>query len=306
MKSLEEYFRNNKGKLISKLQCTKDASEAISIIQEEIDNIEDKSGIYIGSLSYPQSQVAYLMLKFLRNSLKIPISIYTNNNPEISPKECERRSTSSKEYETDRAEGDMRRSKIGQIMNDISSTSSAVSDAVTEAVYETFGGRYQEKNIKKVPIRDKYSEITKNLNYYINIDRTVSAIESTFCIIDDAVIQYGKTSNNEKKEKIEFDIEDQCRLLEFLQNILSLDKSNNDQLSNNIGVYIKELHSLLKIYDIRVIYYQPEQIGTDRDLFEFEPSINDEISEFITLMPALIRDGKVLLRGRVIEPNIFK
>jgi hypothetical protein len=50
--------------------------------------------------------------------------------------------------------------------------------------------------------------------------------------------------------------------------------------------------------------YQPngEPSGQDWAMFEFEPSLEPDSPEYVTMKPAFVKGDEVILQGRVIEP----
>lgn len=91
-------------------------------------------------------------------------------------------------------------------------------------------------------------------------------------------------------------------LLEFLQDLIG---DVQDGTTALIVRRVRHLPQLLESYGIRTESYQaggqPSGLDT-RLLFTFEPSDDPTRQDYTTMVPAFIKDGKVLLRGRVIEP----
>jgi hypothetical protein len=64
---------------------------------------------------------------------------------------------------------------------------------------------------------------------------------------------------------------------------------------------MQQATTILRNHGIEARVYQPTE--NESLMFYFEPSIDPENTEYITLKHALIKDNKVLLPGYVIEPT---
>ena len=98
-------------------------------------------------------------------------------------------------------------------------------------------------------------------------------------------------------------VETTPEFLEVIQNLLAESIRDDAQLTLKRS---KELPAALEGLGIQVACYQPaETAGADTDAmkwFDAEPSLDPTATECRTLKPALVRDGRPLLRGRVVMP----
>ncbi len=102
------------------------------------------------------------------------------------------------------------------------------------------------------------------------------------------------------------EIEDHEILLEFLQSLLGDSSYKRDQLTDFTLQKINKLATILRNYGITAKFYEhsdePNALREAQSLFSFEPSINKNRKEYTTVIPALLRGNRVILRGRVFTP----
>ncbi len=93
-------------------------------------------------------------------------------------------------------------------------------------------------------------------------------------------------------------------MLQFLQDLIGETLDEQAEISPLMRRQIERISTILKPYDIEVVVYQPntEQSKNAFPFFEFEPSLDLNLQEYVTLKPAFIKGDRVLLPGRVIEP----
>lgn len=138
----------------------------------------------------------------------------------------------------------------------------------------------------------------------IDINSLLSQLYQAFQSIDLSVGAYG---NKNKEEKGSLPgLENNLDLLEYLQELMADGLDEDIQLPVGMRRRIAQATTVLRHYGIEALVYQHTQ-ESDADrvddlMFYFEPSIDPEITEHITLKHALVKDGRVLLPGCVIEP----
>jgi len=64
----------------------------------------------------------------------------------------------------------------------------------------------------------------------------------------------------------------------------------------------KLLPQILMEQGILAQIYRPNNADSDREYFDFEPSIDPDNKDYVTITPALLKGDRLLRRGRVIEP----
>ena len=138
----------------------------------------------------------------------------------------------------------------------------------------------------------------------VDINYLLSQLYQAFQSIDLSVAAY---ANKNKEEKVSLPgLESNLDLLEYLQELMADALDEEIQLPVSVRRRIEQATTILRHYGVEARVYQPNQeqeTGAIDDLmFYFEPSLDPTVREYITLKHALVKDGRVLLPGCVIEP----
>ncbi|MDZ8064949.1 MAG: hypothetical protein RMY64_04810 [Nostoc sp. DedQUE08] len=110
--------------------------------------------------------------------------------------------------------------------------------------------------------------------------------------IDLAVARVGESNKHEG----DLAIEELPELLNFLQRLMGASKLDKPQMAYELA---KLLPQILMSQGINAQIYRS---NSDREYFDFEPSIDPDTKEHVTLTPALLKGDRLIRRGRVIEP----
>ena len=94
-------------------------------------------------------------------------------------------------------------------------------------------------------------------------------------------------------------IEELPELLNFLQRLMGASVLEKPQMMIQLS---KLLPQILLEQGIRSQIYQPNAGQSDREYFDFEPSIDRSAKEYLTITPALLKGDRLIRKGRVIEP----
>ena len=121
-----------------------------------------------------------------------------------------------------------------------------------------------------------------------------------FQSIDQIILAYGT-----KEEKTnQPDLENNLDLLEYLQELMADALDEENKLPISVRRRIEQAITILRNYGIEAKVYQPSLEGNKAwDMFYFEPSIDPNITDYVTLKHAFVKDERVLLPGSVIEPS---
>lgn len=101
------------------------------------------------------------------------------------------------------------------------------------------------------------------------------------------------------KDEDERNMEQLPELLNFLQRLMGASFLNKPQMTMELT---KLLPQILMSQGIRAQIYQAKEPHSDRTYFDFEPSIDPDTKDYVTITPALLKGDRLLRRGRVIEP----
>jgi hypothetical protein len=130
-----------------------------------------------------------------------------------------------------------------------------------------------------------------------NVESLLLQFQKLLSTIDRAVETYGTAPIIPGPS-----IEDHRRILEYFQNLIG-DSYHVDQIPPLLELRLKEAVTLIRHYGIEIVDFQgSEEDDAALEMFEFEKSLDPNLSKYVTLLPALIKDGKVVLPGRVIRP----
>ncbi|OCQ94182.1 hypothetical protein BCD64_05280 [Nostoc sp. MBR 210] len=94
-------------------------------------------------------------------------------------------------------------------------------------------------------------------------------------------------------------LEELPELLNFLQRLMGASFLEQPQMAIALT---KLLPQILMSQGIRAQIYQQQAPQNEREYFDFEPSIDPNTKDYVTITPALLKGDRLLRRGRVIEP----
>ncbi|MBD0346268.1 MAG: hypothetical protein ICV63_15890, partial [Coleofasciculus sp. Co-bin14] len=115
-----------------------------------------------------------------------------------------------------------------------------------------------------------------------------------------STIDLAVASAQEAKKPIDSSgIEEVPELLNLVQRLMGASFLQKPQMALELT---KLLPQILMEQGIRVQIYQPDDAQNYREYFDFEPSIDPSAQDYVTITPALLKDDRLLRRGRVIEP----
>jgi hypothetical protein len=134
----------------------------------------------------------------------------------------------------------------------------------------------------------------------------MAELEELFKAIDDVVESLGQVQGAARPAQAG----DSARLLAFTQEVLGWHWQNKGLLPEPSrqaldGLLAERLGDIFAGQNIEVRYYDAGRDGRDPALFDFEVGAGESaLAEPLTIRPALLQDGGVLLRGRVLEPRL--
>lgn len=140
----------------------------------------------------------------------------------------------------------------------------------------------------------------------------LSNIEQLFRIVDEVLDENNRLIEAARPQPIVPKLEDHTRILEFIQDLLGWYQRKKGDMTDVIGNALEvrfeeRLPDLFSEYGIQVCYYPTEAGGRDLKLFDFEYEVGEpRLTMPLMVRPAFLKEGNVLLRGRVIEPQSAK
>ncbi len=342
MKTLVFHYQGIKGRLKSQLEAVETTEQVVQIVQDEINKLADFNSDYIGGLTPPQARLAIVMLKELNQYTNILILVKlqdsTPNAPATSNSDANSHLGSNIDL-TELASNTLSPfTKIFQIdknlqvltspnyykqalLQQVQQNREVTTSIIASGIVGTLAGGYlwgligaitggvigkivqskkspEDKNIASLP------EPRKNeVKIGIDIDRLLDYLYQAFQSIDMTVSAYGV-----KEEKASLPgLENNLDLLEYLQDLMADALDEQTQLPMTVRRRISQATTILRHYGIQARVYQPSEeqlLGIEAEsMFYFEPSLDPEITDYITLKHAFVKDDQVLLPGYVIEPT---
>lgn len=164
--------------------------------------------------------------------------------------------------------------------------------ALLGSMFTSLQGNFRKPAEYTWPV--KPPKYTLQVNSKLLLDNLANALNT----IDHAVAQI----EEERPPLPQTELEKLQELLDLLQNLIG------DSLLEDAQTTLKRtkaLPDILMNQGIRVVIYQPNSEWSSREYFDFEPSIDQSATDYLTLSPALLKGDRVLRRGRVIEPANF-
>ena len=299
MKTLVEHYKENQPDFQRKLQSAESITEISRVVQDELRQLADINGEYIGSLTKPEARVALSMLEAFRLSFRM----LTKEQPQPI------NSTNYKIDTSEQSNDDLTNSILGGFAGGAlgGAVAGGVIGGTVGGVLGAFGATVALKTIHlvKAPQESKgaYASIDTPMHETgVTLDKKelLGYLERTFKVIDQTVAEYSRLSEPvESKPKLE----DHPEVLEFMQNLMGETLTLETQLPPIFQARMQELSSILRKYGIRSEMYHDNASEKVKELFEFEPSLEPNLQKHVTAKPALTKGDQVLLRGRVIEPS---
>lgn len=137
----------------------------------------------------------------------------------------------------------------------------------------------------------KLSQPVLRVDSKILLDNLADALNT----IDLAVARFEEGN----KPTGESGIEELPELLGFLQKLMGASFLDKPQMAIALTQLLPQI---LMEQGIRAQIYKANDPTSDRNYFDFEPSIDPDTQAYVTLTPALLKGDRLLRRGRVIEP----
>ena len=306
MKTLLEFYKQNLPEFQARIQSADTLAQISDIVKNELKRLSDIDGEYIGSLNKPQARVALSMIEAFRHSFSMLATVQTHAaNSTKNMTNTKGHINYSKVSSIDGALGGLVGGALGGAMTGIM-TGGAIG-AVLGAMVATAASKTTElfkpnNNNRNVKPPTSSSEINAT-PVTMNKTELLDYLEQSFNVIDYTVAEYRRLSEPvESKPKLE----DHPEVMEFMQNLMGETLMLETQLPPIFVSRIKELSSILRMYEIRSQSYQDKDSETTKELFNFEPSLDPNLQNYVTAKPAFIKGDEILLRGRVIEPSYSK
>lgn len=306
-KTLVEYFNQNRRDAFKeKLQDVKSlqvvaGEQVLQIIQDEIRIIANHNSDYILGLTDSQRTLAWGKLDALSKFFNILTVIKL---PQVHAEEHSQ-IHHHKRHHKDNNNEDMRHISIGAVSGAAAGTLAGPVGMVVGAgigagvglVSNLIPNNEETENVNsKVRVENEVPLLR------IDIDPILSNLHQGFKEIDEAV---ARCLEDRKKPLDKPSLDKLTDVLEVLQDLMGEELDEQNQIPTLVSKQLKRIPSVLRHYGMEARVYQPngEPSSQDWAMFEFEPSLEPDLQEYVTMKPAFVKGDEVILQGRVIEPQ---
>jgi hypothetical protein len=311
MTTLINYYQQIKDKLKSQLQPNTAPEVAVKVIQREINALTDINSEYMQSLTPPQARLAQTLLQSLSQYTSVLLLVkpqIDENNvlPQQNFAELTTKLVSPIKNAITAPNYKLALIQKAQQSRELLSSFLAGGLAgvleggwywglIGAAIGGITGGTIAQ--VIKPKKENQALEINQTAVTEVNIDidKLLNYLYQALQSIDITVAGY-RNDDKVPKEGIENNLD----LLEYLQDLMADGLDDNIDLPVSVRRRIEQAASILRHHGIESRTYQP---NVDQNMFYFEPSLDAEVTDYITLKHALVKDNRVLLPGYVIEPN---
>lgn len=288
MKTLVTLFSKQRSELQAAIDKTTSPEQVVQLVQNRLDNLERN---YIGELSIAQVRLASFFLDALRQSIA---TLGATKEINLAERESEQPSNLAKRFSTKNIVLKVLQGSIclGILDSLLSRTAPAAAMGVLllvllvglEVVFQLDKGS-----------QGSDSPIPEQAKVQVDSQVLLDTLADTLNTIDLAVAR-----TQEAQQPLDSSgMEELPELLDLLQRLMGASFLEKPQMVLELT---KLLPQILMEQGIRAQIYRPDDAQSNREYFDFEPSIDPAAKDYVTITPALLKGDRLLRRGRVIEP----
>ena len=294
MKTISSLFSEERNQLQTEIENTTNIEEIVKLVQNRLDNLER---IYIEKLNLAQVRLASFFLDTLRQSIA---AIAAANYSQLAPTEQKQFTNPSTKFFSSRLilkllKGLIYIGILGSLFSLTKTTPGAwMAILLTSILLGVEVVLQLELKNQQNSMSSELLELPKpmlRVDSKVFLDHLGDALNT----IDLAVARVEEWNKHEG----DLAIEELPELLNFLQRLMGASKLDKPQMAYELA---KLLPQILMSQGINAQIYRPNDPHSDRGYFDFEPSIDPDTKDHVTLTPALLKGDRLIRRGRVIEP----
>ncbi|MCC5624968.1 hypothetical protein [Nostoc sp. CHAB 5715] len=294
MKTITSLFSEERNQLQTDIDNTTNIEEIVKLVQNRLDNLER---IYIEKLNLAQVRLASFFLDTLRQSIA---TLAAANYSQIAPTEQKQITNPGTKLFASRLILKLLKALIyigilGSLFSLTKTTPGAwmaillTSVLLGVEVVLQLDFNNQQNSMSQELL--KLPQPMLRVDSKVFLDHLGDALNT----IDLAVARVEEWNKHEG----DLAIEELPELLNFLQRLMGASKLDKPQMAHELA---KLLPQILMSQGINAQIYRPNDPHSDRGYFDFEPSIDPDTKDHVTLTPALLKGDRLIRRGRVIEP----
>lgn len=292
MKTITSLFSEERNQLQTDIDNTIGIEQIVKLVQNRLDNLEK---IYIEKLNLAQVRLASFFLDTLRQSIA---TLAAANYLQVAPNEQRQITNTGTKLFSSRfilklLKGIIYIGILGSLFSLTKTTPGAwMAILLTslliglEIVLQLESNNQQNNSISEEVL--ELPQPILRVDSKVFLDHLGDALNT----IDLAVARLEESNKHEG----DIAIEELPELLNFLQRLMGASKLDKPQMAYELA---KLLPQILMSQGINAQIYRS---NSDREYFDFEPSIDPDTKEHVTLTPALLKGDRLIRRGRVIEP----
>lgn len=293
MKTISSLFSEERNQLQTDIENTTNIEEIVKLVHNQLDHLER---IYIEKLNLAQIRLASFFLDTLRQSIA---TLAAANYSQIAPIERKQFTTPGTKFFSSRLilkilQGLIYIGILGSLFSLTKTTPGAwmaiLLASLLLGVEIVLQLDLKQNNSMSSELLELPQTILK-VDSRVFLDHLADALNT----IDLAVARVEEWNKHEG----DLAIEELPELLNFLQRLMGASKLDKPQMAHELA---KLLPQILMSQGINAQIYQLNDPHSDREYFDFEPSIDPDTKDHVTLTPALLKGDRLLRRGRVIEP----
>jgi hypothetical protein len=295
MKTLFTLFSKERNQLETEIDKATSPEQVVKLVQHRLDGLEKS---YIGGLNMTQVRLASFFLDTLRQSIG---TLTAANETRISQPQTREISNQTTRFPSNSLilkvlQGLISISILGSLFSLTRYAPGAwmaillVSVLVgLEVVLQLDKGKQENDSGSTQPV--EAAQPIVQVDSKVLLDNLADALNT----IDLAV-----TSAEQVKKPLDASgIEEMPELLNVVQRLMGASFLEKPQMALELT---KLLPQILMEQGIRSQIYRPDEEHSNREFFDFEPSIDRAAKDYVTITPALVKGDRLLRRGRVIEP----
>lgn len=295
MKTLLTLFSEGRSEVQTEIDKATSLEQVVKLVQNRLDGLERS---YIGELSVAQVRLVSFFLETLRQSLG---TLTAANKTRVADPESEQISNQATRVSPNSLILKLLQGLIciGILGSLFSLTRVAPGSWMTILLMSLLVGlevalQFDKDNYEN-PSGSPQSVEPAHLSVRIDSKVLLDNLADALNTIDLAVA----SALEVKKPLGSSGIEELPELLDFLQRLMGASFLDKPQMTIELA---KILPQILMEQGIRAQIYRPGDEHSYREYFDFEPSIDRSVKDYVTITPALLKGDRLLRRGRVVEP----
>jgi hypothetical protein len=295
MKTLFTLLSKERSDLETEIDKATNPEQVVKLVQTRLDNLERS---YVGQLNMTQVRLASFFLETLRQSIA---TLTAANETKVAQPEPQQTTNLAKRFSSKSVILKVLQGLIclGILESLFSLTRNAPGAWMDILLVSLLVGleivsQIDKKDRTNSPTTPQLVEASRPI---VQVDSKVllDNLSEALSTIDLAVA----SAEEVKKPLDSSGIEELPELLNLLQRLMGASFLEKPQMAMQLT---KLLPQILMEQGIQAQIYQVDDPRSNREYFDFEPSIDPSAKDYVTITPALLKGDRLLRRGRVIEP----